>query len=366
MREENDMRIGILTFHRAHNYGAVLQCYALQETLKRMGHDVQVIDYRQPWIEDFYNLFCRNMIRRNSSSVPELFSYLKSSMKKWLLAPSKAADFRDFRERFLNLSLPCQKAIPQLYDCYVIGSDQLWSLHCLGGVQDKVYMGDFERPAGSRLVGYAVSADMKSIQSSASLLKAMVPGFDALSMREKEGAEAVAALTGCPCDVCLDPTLLTDASLWNPLMTQAEKGEYVLMYEVRWNPQTKGLLRKKAEELAAAVGPHCKVIDLSRVDRPVTEFVSLFRNASHVVTTSFHAVVFSIIFGVPFYAFPLWGGYDLRYTELLRSVGAEDRLVSFDTGLKPGPMDFSTVKEKLAVRQAESMKFLERSLANEQ
>ena len=78
MREENDMRIGILTFHRAHNYGAVLQCYALQETLKRMGHDVQVIDYRQPWIEDFYNLFCRNMIRRNSSSVPELFSYLKS------------------------------------------------------------------------------------------------------------------------------------------------------------------------------------------------------------------------------------------------------------------------------------------------
>ena len=69
---------------------------------------------------------------------------------------------------------------------------------------------------------------------------------------------------------------------------------------------------------------------------------------------------------MPFYAFPLWGGYDLRYTELLRSVGAEDRLVSFDTGLKPGPMDFSTVKEKLAVRQAESMKFIERSLANEQ
>ena len=100
------MRIGILTFHRAHNYGAVLQCYALQETLKRMGHDVQVIDYRQPWIEDFYNLFCRNMIRRNSSSVPELFSYLKSSMKKWLLAPSKASNFRDFRGDFLNLSLP--------------------------------------------------------------------------------------------------------------------------------------------------------------------------------------------------------------------------------------------------------------------
>ena len=60
----------------------------------------------------------------------------------------------------------------------------------------------------------------------------------------------VAQITGCPCDVCLDPTLMTDASLWNPLLTAVEKEEYVLMYEVRWNPQTKGLLRKKAEELA--------------------------------------------------------------------------------------------------------------------
>ena len=356
------MKIGILTFHRAHNYGAVLQCYALQETLKRMGHDVQVIDYRQPWIEDFYNLFSWNMIRRNFSSAFQLFLYLKASMKKWIMAPSKAANFREFRERFLNLSLPCSDAIPQLYDCYIIGSDQLWSLHCLGGVPDRIYMGGFERPAGSRLVGYAISADMKSVQSSVGLLTAMVSGFDALSMREKEVADAVASMTGRPCEVCLDPTLLTDASSWNPLMTPVKKGKYVLMYEVRWNPQTKGKLRRKAEELAAAVGPDCKVIDLSRVDRPVTEFVSLFRNAAHVVTTSFHGIVFSIIFGVPFYAFPLWGGYDLRYVELLKSVGAEDRLVSYDAEMKPLPMDFIGIKEKLAERRAESIDFLERNI----
>lgn len=48
------MRVGILTFHRAHNYGAVLQCYALQKVLKNLGHEVQVIDYRQPYIEKHY------------------------------------------------------------------------------------------------------------------------------------------------------------------------------------------------------------------------------------------------------------------------------------------------------------------------
>ena len=357
------MRIGILTFHRAHNYGAALQCYALQEVLKRMGHDVQVIDYRQPWIEDFYSLFCRNMIKKNSGSLASLLGYLKSSLKKKMLAPNKASNFMEFRENFLDLSLPCADVMPHGYDCYVIGSDQLWSLHCLGGQADKVYMGGFDRPEGSKLVGYAISADMKSVQESKELLREMVPAFDALSMREKEVADAVAEFTGCPCEVCLDPTLLTDASLWNPLMTELPKEEYVLMYEVRWNPETKGKLRKKAEELAAAIGPHCKVIDLTRVDKPVTEFVSLFRKASHVVTTSFHGIVFSIIFGVPFYALPLWGGYDLRYIELLKSLGAEDRLVSFDTELKPGQMDFVPIREKLAERRAESIAFIERNIA---
>lgn len=357
------MKVGILTFHRAHNYGAVLQCYALQETLKRMGHSVRVIDYRQPWIEDFYSLFCRNMIRRNSSSASSLYAYLKGSLKKLLIAPHKSVNFRDFRERFLDLSSPCDENLPQEFDCYVVGSDQLWSLHCLGGEADMVYMGGFERPSGSRLVGYAVSADMKSVQESQELLKKMVLGFDALSMREKEIAEAVEMITGCSCEVCLDPTLLTDPALWDPLEADVGDEEYVLMYEVRWNPQTKGKLRTKAEELAASVGPHCKVVDLSRVDRPVEEFVSLFRNASHVVTTSFHGIVFSIIFGIPFFAFPLWGGYDLRYVGLLQTLGAEDRLVSFDDTLTPGPMDFTTIRERLAARQADSFSFIERNLS---
>ena len=153
------MRIGILTFHRAHNYGAVLQCYALQEILKGKGHDVQVIDYHQPWIEDQYDLLSWNMFKRNTGSVSQLFKYVKGNLKKWMLAPEKAKNFRDFREQFLNLSLPCMDVMPQGYDCYVIGSDQLWSLHCLGGEQDKMYLGGFDRPAGSRLVG-VVGSDM--------------------------------------------------------------------------------------------------------------------------------------------------------------------------------------------------------------
>jgi hypothetical protein len=84
-----------------------------------------------------------------------------------------------------------------------------------------------------------------------------------------------------------------------------------------------------------------------------------------VVTTSFHGIVFSIIFGIPFYALPLWGGYDLRYTELLKSLGAEDRLVSFDTPLKPFKMDFKPIKDKLAQRQKSSFEFIDKYICND-
>ena len=89
------MKIGILTFHRAHNYGAVLQCYALQEILKRMGHQVYVIDYRQPWIEDFYRFISMDMII-SCRNLSEVSAYLKRNLKKFLRSPFRRLYFRQF------------------------------------------------------------------------------------------------------------------------------------------------------------------------------------------------------------------------------------------------------------------------------
>ena len=105
------MRIGILTFHRAHNYGAVLQCYALQQILVRRGHDVRIIDYRQPWIEDQYKLFSLNMMRRNAGSISELAAYLSKTLKKFLISPLRGLYFRRFREEFL-LPFALQYGLP--------------------------------------------------------------------------------------------------------------------------------------------------------------------------------------------------------------------------------------------------------------
>lgn len=357
------MKIGILTFHRAHNYGAVLQCYALQEVLKGMGHEVAVIDYRQPWIEDFYRYFSFRMLALRSSEPGGAFAYVRNCLKKFIWSPCRKSYFMNFTDRYLNLTAPCVDSVPQDLDCYIIGSDQLWSLHCLGGSFDKIYLGDFVRPQGSRLLGYAISADVKSVEILA-LQQAASPGaFDALSMREERIAEMVSAIYGRGCPSCLDPTLLTDVSLWEPVTDSKWKDRrYVLVYEVRWNKETKGRLRRKAEELAARIGD-CEVIDLTGMKYSVTDFVSLFRYAAYVVTTSFHGIVFSILFETPFYALPLWDTYDLRYRELLDALGAGERLVSPDTVLQPLEMDFRPVKEALNRLRAGSLEFLRNNLA---
>lgn len=357
------MKIGILTFHRAHNYGAVLQCYALQEILKGKGHDVQVIDYRQPWIEEFYRLFSMKMLMSKSGPA-DAFAYIKGNLKKFIKSPCRKRYFSDFRSRYMDLTARCDAEIPQDFDCYFIGSDQLWSLHCLGGKHDGIYLGDFRRPSGSRLVGYAISADSKSVDALGARLKDMVPFFDALSMREAEIARRVGEYSGMPCPSCLDPTLLTDAFLWQPLFNDRWKNrKYVLMYEVRWNKDTKGLLRKKAEELAARIGDGCEVVDVSRMRYPVDDFVSLFRYARYVVTTSFHGIVFSILFRRPFYALPLWNGYDLRYRELLENLGVSSRLVAAETELVPDEIDFVPVAARLEEMRKGSLDYIDISLA---
>lgn len=356
------MKTGILTFHRAHNYGAVLQCYALQEILRGRGHEVVVIDYRQPWIEEFYKVFSMRMLRRNSG-VAEAFAYLKKNLKKFLLAPLRGYHFSVFRESFLKLSDPCADTMPQDIDCYVIGSDQLWSLHCLGGSPDRMYLGDFTRHEGSRVIGYAVSADIQSVEAMADEICKASARFSELSMREAKIARRVNEISGRECDVCVDPTLLTDEGMWDAVVDSRWKDRnYVLVYEVRRQKKTKGLLRRKAEELAAKIGDGCSVIDLSDVRYSVQDFVSLFKYARYVVTTSFHGTVFSLLFQTPFYVLPLYDGYDLRYMELLHFIGAEDRIAGPEDELQPLPVDFTPLLARLEEKRRSSFDFLDRAL----
>lgn len=349
------MRIGLLTFHRALNYGAVLQCYALQQELSRRGHEVSVIDYRQPVVEDAYR--------------PIIMSWLlKKMLLPWRLVPylRRAAEIRrghrifdHFRRSYFNLSEVCASCddVPGDYDAYVIGSDQLWARHITGRL-DPVYLGAFSRKARSRLVGYAVSGTADTVGSlDADALKCL-EGFDAFSFREPALVGALPASARKDIGIAIDPTLLAEPSVWDSMDNEDLANErYVLLYEVRRPADDKGLLARRAKALADKIG--CKVLDLSPNDKDVRYFVSAFRYAECVVTSSFHATAFALIFHRPFYTYLLHDGKDLRYVDLLDSVGLQEAMVEKDFVPDKVPdYDFGPVQAALDSMRRSSLRFL--------
>ena len=133
------MKIGILTFHCAHNFGAVLQTYALQEILKTMGHEVFIIDYRPKYIVDVYKIF---NIRRFISKSP--ITSLKKTLNEILNFRNRIFcyyKFNRFIKSYINLSH--ERTVSNIYDAYIIGSDQVWNPDITGGVFDKVFFAEF-------------------------------------------------------------------------------------------------------------------------------------------------------------------------------------------------------------------------------
>ena len=353
------MKIGILTFHRAHNYGAVLQCYALQEVLKGMGHEVEVIDYRQPQIEQAYNHWSIMTLIKSCIKFWRLRGYIAQLLREH----HKRQIFNAFKEHYLNVRNRCDSTnIPTNYDVYVVGSDQLFNTAITNGL-DSVYSGQFKRNKSSKLIGYAISSNLMSINNiGAEGWVGIAKSFDAVSLREKTLADKIYDLSKLSFDVCVDPTILTTAETWNTMISKSKVSDgYVVLYEVRRIKDDPTLLRRKTDELASF--NNLKVVDLSSVEFGVEDWVNYIKNARCVITSSFHASVFAILFKRPLYAFKLDDGWDYRYTDLLEYVGLCDSIKGVDDSVLEIPkLDYENVLGTLDEYKRHSKDFLDEHL----
>ena len=352
------MKIGILTFHRAHNYGAVLQCYALLQCLKGLGHDVWTIDYRQPFIEQAYRAFD---MRRWLGMAARL---QKQSLSYLYRYPARQAQ-KYYFERFVGSHLHPTPActadtIPQDFDAYIIGSDQLWNWEYVGNRVDNVFLGQFTRNASGKLYGYAISSNRRSLEAvGAQALKQVIARFDAISMREDSVSKAIHNLTGSMPSVCCDPTLLTDASTWEAITHDKYRNrKYVLAYQVGRPRGSRTLLFSKAKALARELRCETILVDMASARLSVEDFVSLFKYARYVVCTSFHGTAFSLIFERPFYVLQSLRDTDDRFAGLLRCIGAAERCVRPDASLEPLPMDYTPIRRALHSYREQSLQFL--------
>lgn len=352
------MKIGILTFHRAHNYGAVLQCYALQEALRMFGYDVSVIDYRQPALEIAYKKWNFITILRNFVHPKMMLDYVHYFLKR----NNEIKLFSKF-SKYLNLTEACDRAnIPTYFDAYIIGSDQVWVPRWTGGKMDDVYAGFFKHNKTSFIFSYAISLNQNSIaQVPIDKWKSIVENFEVLSFRESKIALKISQLTQSAVRVDLDPTLLLNKEKWDSITNNKWEGKrYLLIYHLpgRYGGMTENSFNDKALQIAKSM--NCEVISLFPMRFAVNDFVSLFKYAQGIITTSFHATVFSLIYEKPLMSVVLNDGYDNRYVELLDAIGASAALVdkNFNNGIFP-KIDYKKVsmqRKKLAYPSLDYLK----------
>ena len=330
------MKIGILTYHRAYNYGAVLQCYALQEVIKRMGYDVFVIDYRQPDIEKFYKFkssFSIEKARKLSTRKAFLLFCLTPlrDIKNYFIHLKFKRIFGKFLKTRLILTDAYNDNIPDNFDRYIIGSDMLWSYDSITKEYDARYLGYFGHKPDAKVIGYAISGTPDSFQRLGEERKFdFYNNFNALSIREKTLASIVGSYTGKNVPSCIDPTLLTTKDMWADFSKPKwRRKKYLVTYYLRVTSDNQKAINEKVKVLAKNNGLEIVNIDAKGATMPlsVEDFVSVIKEAQYVITDSFHGVIFSLIFERPFHALKLYDSHDARYVDILHTVGADELAV---------------------------------------
>lgn len=360
------MKIGILTFHCAHNYGAVLQCYALQEVLKSLGHDVKVIDYRPSYLVNPYKtlklVVSRHPLWLLKHTIKEFLKYSKVKRRHQA--------FLRFIEGKLNLSPRCDETFfVSNMDAYIFGSDQIWNPGLTNGFDD-IYWGKFPfRKGNKKYITYAASLGKESLtEEEQNFVVENQKNFNAISVRESSLKSLLTPLTDKKVKQVLDPTLLASRTVWDKLHDNVEDGGgYVLVYQVRQDPNTMEIARHIAQQINA------KVIILDsfvkwgkeierKFDASPEDFVAYFKHASCVVTTSFHGTAFSVIFNKPFYTLKFGDSTDTRFKSLLHSLHLENRLIDKLDRPSFSDIDYSKSNEILNELRRDSLQFLTSNL----
>ena len=376
------MRIGILTLPPHANYGGILQAYALQTVLERMGHKVVVfnrpIEYKK-----------RNLLRR-------ILTYSKRIVKKYIC---RKRDIRIFEEKFRykfeiantkyteefvkthinNYYVHSLLEIKNEFDVIVVGSDQVWRMkyfRAWGGRSVDAFLA-FTKGWDIKRVAYAASfgqGKAEILQKDLIECKECIKKFDAISCREESGVNICKdTLDRDDAKWMLDPTLLLAVEDYAAVSSQYEEEALknvgsLVKYVLDESPEKKELLIRISKEKNMYIyelkthESDTSFDDCTR--RPVEEWLQMFKHAGYVVTDSFHACVFSILNHKQFTVIANKARGIDRFESLLKLFGLQNRIISCPEEYKELPdIDYSKVDVILNQRRQEAFDFLESNLS---
>ena len=374
------MKVAILTFHRAHNYGAVLQCYALSKALSSAGIACEVLDYSPEYFYKMYNVFPPNHSPKTILTTYTCHILLRKMLKV------RNENF----ERFISEKIPLSEntyykgddlvSIP--YDAIIVGSDQVW--HNKTAKFDPVFFLSIKAFEGKRKYSYAASFGMDKLPSELfGEYRARLKGYRMMSVREESGVSILEELLGLTPVVSCDPTILLNADMWHQIAGEKPlvKNDYIFLYYVK-QPKT---IREYAKTLSKKT--KCRVICCScmfsggalkkyqylsgkndRRDGFLTmnflspdQFLNLILHSKYVLCSSFHATVFSIFFHKQFLSQTVWedGKINDRVQNLLAYTGLLDRTINNSSAVITEKIDWKVVDQSVASMREYGLRYLD-------
>ena len=382
------MIIGIVTFWQTrNNYGQMLQCYALQQVLTKLGHDPFLIrylhsEYRPSWHDRFYYAL-KNIVRFRWNHI-----WLKRKRLTPMTEKDLVRDFDTFKKMHLAMSATTYESFSELKqsppqaDCYITGSDQVWS-RSLYFQDSKVFFLAFGEESKYRF-SYAASFSTIAILSKyKSHLKKMLCGLDAVSVREKTGKRICDELGVDSTWVC-DPTMLLSSNDYKAAFNLSnEMRQQVFIYslnisspsEIRYDDISEIAKRCNLNVVVTPSSGYISGKELfgSQVVYQyctIKEWIENIANSKIVITTSFHGIVFCLLFHTPFIYVPLHGRFakgNSRITDLLNYLHVDGHVLDENSDIESlffSSFDWNLIDEGIYQFRDNSMSFLIESLSN--
>ena len=348
------MKICHVTYAQTTNYGSCFQEYALDEVLRKMGHN--------PF------LACD----KRGEKAKRVRTRIKLFLQKRLIRTFQRPGFLQFEKKYVRLGDLVKEEsdylrIGEKYDTFITGGDVVWNTVYNTG-KTLFYLPFKQKYKFSYAASFGKAILNKKDEE---LARRYLPELDAIGVRERSSAENAARFTDKPVEIVVDPVLLLTREEWQGLVRKTISAPYILVYSTFRSSEVDKYVRllKKATGLRVVLVSWriSSLIKARRFHYPSPEeWLGLLAGAEYVVTTSFHATVFSTIFHKNFYSFvPKDGkqGIGSRLYDFLEQFGLENRIYTeCPAEIDTTAMDFTLADEKIPPLRERSMDFLRRNL----
>lgn len=292
------MKIAIVTLSLLNNYGGVIQNFALQRVLDKMQVESKTIDYLKIPASPFY----RYVISWIKAAIL-LFTSKRRKFARYTHKGSRSKKIQDFIDEHICITEKCYRYTTDLiegFDAVIVGSDQVWRPMFNYKIEERFL--SFAKDYSIKRIAYAASFGVDNWECSPKQTRVcseLAKKFDAISVREESGVKLCKEYLGVNATWVLDPTLLLAKEDYLPICEEVPvcTEKYLAVYVLDENEKLISTYEKEAKARGLIVK---KFYADSKSTLTVPEWIAMFRDASYVVTDSFHGTVFSIIFGKEF------------------------------------------------------------------